>query len=185
MNIDLAINELIQREGGYSNDPADSGGETMFGITVAEARRNGYNGAMKDMPFDFAVKIYKARYWIGPGFDKVALVFDRLAEKLFDVGVNCGVDFAAKTLQRVLNSLNNAGTDYPDLKVDGSIGPATVDALKKFLAKRTGDLGRRTLLFMVAAFQSVHYVEIAEANQKNEKYVYGWQSQRALYDALI
>ena len=32
------INELIEREGGYVNDPKDSGGETKFGITVATAR---------------------------------------------------------------------------------------------------------------------------------------------------
>ena len=36
------INEIIGVEGGYVNDPSDSGGETNFGITVAVARQFGY-----------------------------------------------------------------------------------------------------------------------------------------------
>lgn len=35
---DKIINEIIRVEGGYVNDPRDSGGETNFGITVAVAR---------------------------------------------------------------------------------------------------------------------------------------------------
>lgn len=184
-NIDTMISELVRREGGYSNDPADAGGETMYGITVAEAHRNGYNGPMKDMPFDVAVKIYKAKYWSGPNFDKVAQLFPILGEKLFDFGVNCGTGFAATQLQRCLTALNNGGADYPDLKPDGSIGQVTLNALSAFLSKRSGDMGRRTLLFMVAAQQSNRYLELAEKNPTNEKFLYGWQSQRALYDAIL
>ena len=57
------INEIIRVEGGYVNDPRDSGGETNFGITVAVARANGYNGRMDCMPRDVAFDIYSAKYW--------------------------------------------------------------------------------------------------------------------------
>lgn len=40
------IDEIIRVEGGYVNDPADSGGETNFGVTVAVARAHGYTGAI-------------------------------------------------------------------------------------------------------------------------------------------
>jgi len=40
------INQIIDVEGGYVNDPSGSGGETNFGITEAVARAYGYAGAM-------------------------------------------------------------------------------------------------------------------------------------------
>ena len=47
---DQIIDEIIRKEGGYVNDPADSGGETNWGITVNRARQSGYNGDMRTMP---------------------------------------------------------------------------------------------------------------------------------------
>lgn len=38
MDVEILIDELIEREGGYVSHPADRGGPTMFGITEAEAR---------------------------------------------------------------------------------------------------------------------------------------------------
>ena len=40
------IDDLIEREGGFVNHPADRGGATCFGITEAVARAHGYSGAM-------------------------------------------------------------------------------------------------------------------------------------------
>ena len=56
------IDQVIAAEGGYSNNPSDKGGETMYGITMAVARANGYSGPMKDMPRSVAVAIYSKRY---------------------------------------------------------------------------------------------------------------------------
>lgn len=52
MNIEKYLDELIKREGGYVNNPADRGGATKYGITQAVARENGWNGNMKDLPLD-------------------------------------------------------------------------------------------------------------------------------------
>ena len=41
MNIEQYLDELIKREGGYVNNPADRGGATKYGITEAVARANG------------------------------------------------------------------------------------------------------------------------------------------------
>jgi lysozyme family protein len=41
MNITDLIDRLIAREGGYVDHPADRGGATRWGITVAVARANG------------------------------------------------------------------------------------------------------------------------------------------------
>ena len=54
------INHVIEIEGGYVDDPSDSGGETNYGITKAVARRYGYAGHMRDLPREVAYQIYEA-----------------------------------------------------------------------------------------------------------------------------
>ena len=61
-------------EGGYVNDPNDSGGETNHGITIAVARANGYTRLMIDMTPAEAEAIAKREYWDRLGLDGVANV---------------------------------------------------------------------------------------------------------------
>lgn len=60
---DDAFTALIGNEGGYSFNPADPGGETMWGVTARVARGNGYPGAMKARPLSAAKQIAKTAYW--------------------------------------------------------------------------------------------------------------------------
>ncbi len=90
MTVDAMIETLVGKEGGYSNHPSDTGGETMWGITVAVARANGYTGPMRSMPRDTAKDIYRRKYFVLPGFDRVAEQSAAVAEELFDTGVNMG-----------------------------------------------------------------------------------------------
>jgi lysozyme family protein len=179
MILDEKIDALIGREGGYSNNAADAGGEKMWGITVAVARAFGYTGAMRDMPRAVAVQIYRGRYWLQPRFDLVDDVSPALADRLFDIGVNTGQATGVRFLQRALNVLNQNARAFPDIAVDGGIGAMTMSALKSFLAMRGAD-GHRVLLGMVAAQQSVYYIECAEKRPENETFEYGWQLNRAL-----
>src|SRR5690625_2900639 len=55
------IDDTIRVEGAYSNNPADKGGETMYGITVSVARANGYSGPMANMPRAVDERSYSAR----------------------------------------------------------------------------------------------------------------------------
>ena len=180
MNIEQFLNELIQREGGYVNDPTDRGGATKYGITEAVARANGYKGQMKDLPVDVAKAIYKKQYWTSPRFDQVNTINSKVAEELLDTGVNCGVAFAKPLLQRALNLLNNQGKEgWSDLAVDGVYGPATLSALKAYLAKRGKD-GETALLRVLNIMQGNRYIEIAERNPSQEKYFYGWVLNRVV-----
>lgn len=106
MNVDDLIEELIAREGGYTNHPADRGGPTRWGITEAVARAHGYAGAMRALPREEAASVYRRLYWLRPGFDRVAELAPRIAAELFDTGVNMGPEVAAGFLQRALNALN-------------------------------------------------------------------------------
>ena len=177
------INDLIAREGGYVNDPKDSGGETIYGITVATARAYGYTGPMRDMPRATAMTIYLKRYWVEPSFHKINDVYPALAECLLDFGVLAGQTTAARHLQRVLNVLNRNQDDYQDIQADGRIGTITINALRAFLAKRGKD-GGGVIFGMVCALQSVYLLELAERRPKDERFEYGWQLNRALGEFL-
>ena len=177
MSIDSMLDSLVGREGGYTNNPADRGGPTRWGVTEQVARAYGYKGDMKVLPRQTAIDIYRQRYWIGPKFNLVAEVSPALAEELFDTGVNMGQAVAAKFLQRALNVLNRQASDYPDIGRDGQIGPMTISALKSYAAKR-GAKGLTVLQRMCDAQQSVRYMEIAEANPSQETFQFGWQENR-------
>lgn len=176
-SVDQMIDALIGREGKYSFNPNDSGGETMWGITAAVARANGYTGAMIAMQREAAAKIYRTVYFIAPGFDQVYNLTQRVAEELFDTGVNMGVSVPGPWLQRLLNALNRGQTDYKDIAVDGKIGPATIAALRQYLNKRGAD-GETVLLRGLNCLQGVRYLEITEARAANEAFFYGWMLNR-------
>lgn len=178
MNIEQYLDELIKREGGYVNNPADRGGATKYGITQAVARENGYKGNMKDLPLDVAKAIYRKNYWILPRFDQVNTLSSAVAEELLDTGVNCGTVFARPLLQRALNLLNNNGkAGWPDLSVDGIYGPATLNALKTYLDKR-GKEGEKVLVRVLNIMQGQRYIEICERNKSQEQFFYGWIANR-------
>lgn len=114
-NFDKAFTSLLGHEGGYSNHQNDPGGETMWGITVAVARENGYTGPMRDMSQNVAKMIYRKKYWLD--------VFDELpyqvAFNLFDAAVNSGTGQAVRWLQRSVGVAD-----------DGKLGPVTLAAAK-------------------------------------------------------
>lgn len=177
MDIDELIDDVIAREGGYSDHPADRGGPTRWGITQAVARGDGYGGEMRDFPRDRAAALYARLYWTRPRFDSVAKVAPRIAAELFDTGVNMGPKVATIFLQRALNALNRNARDYPDIAVDGMLGAQTSAALSAFLRIR-GDRGETVLLKALEALQGERYVDLAERRPANEAFLYGWLANR-------
>src|SRR5256885_13062282 len=136
VDVEGLVDSLIDREGGFVDNPADKGGPTCFGITQEVARAQGYAGPMRLLPRSEAVAIYLRLYWQRPRLDEVAKRSSRLAAELFDTGVNMGPAVAVTFLQRALTALNRNGGDYPDLVPDGRIGDVTLAALDAFLKVR-------------------------------------------------
>lgn len=178
MNFESFIDTVIAKEQGFCDNPADHGGPTNFGITEVVARANGYTGQMCDMPESFAREVYRKRYIAVPMFDKVAELSPSIGAKMIDAGVNMGPGTISTMLQRWLNALNARGSRYPDMFVDGRIGQVTLDALSKFLRWRGAD-GERVLLNALNSTQAVRYLEIAERDQTQEDFLYGWLLNRA------
>ena len=178
LDIDGLVDGLIDREGGYVNNPADKGGPTCFGITQAVARANGYAGPMQQLPREEAAAIYRRLYWLRPRLDEVAKRSARIAAELFDTGVNMGPAVAVTFLQRALTALNRNGTDYPVLTPDGRVGPATLAALDAFLRLRGATSGETVLLRALEALQGERYLRLAERRPANEAFLYGWLANR-------
>lgn len=175
---DRLIEDLIEREGGYVNHPADKGGPTRFGITEAVARAHGYAGAMALLPRDEAAAIYRRLYWLRPRFDEIAKRAPKVAAELFDTGANMGPAVATTFLQRALTALNRNGSDYPDLVPDGRAGPQTLAALDGFLEARGKAAGQSVLLRALEALQGERYLRLAERRPANEAFLYGWLANR-------
>lgn len=102
-NFDASLARLLAHEGGYSNHPADPGGPTNFGITLADYRRYVKPGARADdvraMRVEEAKAIYRARYWDALSCDDLPAGVDYA---VLDYGVNSGIGRAGKVLRRVL-----------------------------------------------------------------------------------
>lgn len=170
------INGIIRVEGGYVDNPDDSGGATNFGITVAVARTFGYTGSMRDMPRSVAFDIYSALYWGRVKADDLHALSPAVCEEVVDTGVNMGTGRAGKFLQRSLNVLNKKGSLYRDLTVDGAVGPATIKALRAYLNGRD----EQTLVKALNCLQGAYYITLAERREKDETFVYGWLKNRVV-----
>jgi lysozyme family protein len=134
---------------------------------------------MSALPLEFAADVYRQKYWNLLQLDLVAVLSERVSSELFDTAVNTGAAFAGKSFQRALNVLNQEQADYTDVAVDGLIGPATIRSLRAFLVKR-GQAGEQVLFTMLNCLQGSFYIELAERRSKDEKFVYGWFSNRVV-----
>lgn len=172
-HFDEAVKRTLIVEGEFSNDPKDSGGATKWGISERVARAFGYKGPMSELPRSVAVAIYKTGYWDVLKLSGVAFFYPEVAYELFESSVNSGPEVVAVWMQEVLNAMNVEGTFYPDLKVDGLVGPKTLTALRMYHGRRGRD-GGIVLLASFNALQGVRYLNIVKAFPKNERFLYGW-----------
>ncbi|MFC0408287.1 glycoside hydrolase family 108 protein [Roseomonas elaeocarpi] len=173
------IEPQVAKEGGYSNNPADRGGETIWGITAARARAAGYTGPMATMPRATALDIYGLYYWRQPMFDQIDAIDPGVGEKMLEIGINMGTGRAGQFLQRILNVMNGRGSLWADLKVDGVCGAMTRAAMNSFIQRR-GAQGRRVLLEALIGLQCEFYIGLAEGDVSQEDFVYGWIANRVV-----
>jgi lysozyme family protein len=121
---DPCLAPTLAFEGGYSDDPADAGGATNYGITLATLRAHRKDSSLtaedvQALTVAEAGEIYKARYW-NPLYDQ--LLDQAIAWKTFDMGVNMGPSQGVKILQLALNDLGYT------VGCDGVFGAETLAA---------------------------------------------------------
>lgn len=115
---DIAIKITLRHEGGYVNNSEDNGGETNFGISKLSYP----NLDIKNLTIEQAKQIYRVNYW---NKIKGDLIKDQhLANKIFDIAVNCGVYIASKYIQLAAMEISKF-----KLIVDGIIGNKTISLI--------------------------------------------------------
>lgn len=122
---DISLGRVLKHEGGFVNDPLDSGGITNLGVTkrvweefvghpVSEAD-------MRNLTVEKVSKLYKQRYWDRVQADKLPKGVDYV---VFDFAINAGVGRAVKTLQSTVGATP-----------DGIIGNGTLASVNAMDAK--------------------------------------------------
>lgn len=143
-------------EGGYVNDPADSGGETKYGIS----KKQFPNLDIKNLTKDEAVAIYAKQYW-NALWEELP---DALAFKFLDCSILHGRGTTAQKVQQILNA------DGARLKVDSSYGKLTHAALLVAL----GNGWQNFYDDFIEAFIT-RIEDIIIKNPKNERFRNGWE----------
>ena len=118
-----AIKKILANEGGYVNNPNDSGGETNFGIS----KRSYPNVDIKSLTQDEAIEIYHKDYWLKYNLHKFESC--RLQYKLFDLTINAGNKAAIRCLQNALRCISN---NEDKLLVDGILGKNTFESYYRY-----------------------------------------------------
>lgn len=125
--VEQIAKDIVAREGGFVNDPADPGGATNFGVTIHTMRRLGLDldrdgdvdvEDVRVLSREQAEAIFIEHYYRRPRID---LLPPPLRASVFDMYVNAGAN-AVKILQRLLRQMGH------DVAVDGVIGPQTAEA---------------------------------------------------------
>lgn len=159
------INWTIANEGGYSNHPADKGGETKYGITENTWKHYAAAGTtpIKDITKSQAFAVYDELYY-GPQYiDDIVNDYPLLACKYFDASVNLGRFGATRLLQRTINKYT-----HMNVKVDGYIGKNTLRAIK--YRQLTDEEFCRLFIQELRAY----YWEIVERKPSQEVFIKGW-----------
>ncbi len=163
MNNDFerALKFVLQAEGGYTNDKADSGGETNYGIIQREydadrAARGMEKRSVRFINPDEVQAIYLRDYWQAGKCDKMPWPVS-LAH--FDACVNTGIGQAGKLLQRAIGA-----------KADGIVGPMTLQKLDA----ECDDDGSVAVALHVADMRRDFYRGLVESKSSQGVFLKGW-----------
>lgn len=127
MNVDAIIDGILSREGGYVDHPADRGGPTKYGITLA--RLESWRGTTVTAADVAALSVDEARAIYLAHFIQPLMRLEFMPD-VFAAVVDIAVMSGPKTAVRLLQStLNGLAKDAQTIAVDGVIGPETVMAV--------------------------------------------------------
>ena len=168
----------VRNEGGYANNPADTGGETYAGIarnywpkwggwTVIDSIKNNYgksasvinaNAKKNSLLHELISKFYKQNFWDVNKLDQIC--DQQIANTVYDFGVNSGTSRSAKYLQQ------SAGVED-----DGIIGNKTLHAVNS--------ADRKVIYYDFNKRRETFYKSIAKGNQA--QFLKSWLSRLKPY----
>lgn len=182
-SFDIAYKITSDHEGLYSNNPNDRGAETYRGISRRYyptwngwliidryKRLTGFpsnindNKALEEQVYSF----YKKNFWDVNKLDQIE--DQKIANELYDTGVNMGYRVAAEFLQRSYNLLSKNESSYKKIVVDGAIGSKTLHAINNHTKPDR-------ILKVLNILQGARYISICEKDPDQEVFFAGWISR--------
>lgn len=151
---DQAIDWLLSPdiEGAHSNDPADRGGDTWYGIS-----RNAHPDISWPPTLLQAKTIYHEQYWRACRCPDLPPV---LAVATFDAAVQHGARQAVRLLQQALG-----------IQADGIIGPVTLKAAHAFCVDAS--LGTNQIDHLLS-YRARYYSAIVANDDTQSRFIRGW-----------
>lgn len=161
MTDDDIIDAILEREGSeYTDDPADRGGPTKWGITIPDLPIGSTAETVQALTRERAVEIYRQKYILSPGFGTIPLP---LRAQVVDCGVLHGVTTAVRMLQEALG-----------VPVDGKLGPLTLRAVDG-----TPNVGNK-----LAIVRLKYIARIVQKNPSQAKWLAGWVNRATSFIAV-
>ncbi len=174
MSFSSAIDTILQNEGGYQNDPADSGNYNSLGIPIGTnygisapvlESYLGHPPAWYDsatLTLATAKQIYYNEFWLKYNLDQI---LDPLtAVHVFDMIINHGSGGAATIVQRALDSLglsNYGGSGW---------GPMTRAEINRARSEgKSVDLNREFV-----SFRKAFYHSLVAGDPSKQIFLEGW-----------
>ncbi|MBV1917595.1 MAG: hypothetical protein KUG65_05995 [Sphingomonadaceae bacterium] len=182
-----AVRHVLAVEGGYSNDQADRGGATQFGISLRflvsegsfDEDQDGFADFDLDMDGDIdgedirqltpgdAIYLYHRCFWLRAGAESFPAP---IGEMMFDQAVNGGIAPSRKLLQRAINIVIREQR-YRTIRLvaDGVIGPRTRELFEA--------MHRRHPVELAEAYRSAakdRYFAIVRRFPSQGKFLQGW-----------
>ncbi len=182
-----AFKITMGNEGGYANNPNDSGGETYAGIArnfwpnwagwpavdqAVSAHPQNINATLAlNIEVQNQVQaFYKENFWDTIGLDQ--LKGQQLANQLFDTAVNMGVGTASRFLQQAVNNVI-----LGRLTVDGVTGPQTLAA--------ANSIQQEALYNQVIAIRKQRYLAIIANNPSQAQFERSWFSRLTPFNPAL
>lgn len=175
-NFEKCQNFVLKWEGGLTDDVADSGGLTKYGVSWAylkdiEKSRPSVlrdilgtgtvtRQTIKDLTKNQAWRLFKYSFWDPFKLDEMPLAVALCA---YDMNVNHGAGNAMRIIQRAANMLPSV---MPKLSVDGKFGPKTRAAMNH-LACPSG-------IASIAAKRQSFYDSIVANKPSQRVFIRGW-----------
>jgi len=177
-----AIEPTLLREGHFSDDAADHGGTTKYGISLRFLKLRtedldldgwpdgdiNHDGKIDRadilaMDLDRAKWFYLRHFWLEV---YAAIRVQQIANKIFDIAVNAGPGIAHRVAQRALRA------HKPKVAIDGAFGKKTLAAVNT--------ASSRVLLAAMRSEQAGFYRCIITRDRSQRKWENGWM--RRAYD---
>ena len=164
-DLDDFIRDIIRREGGYVNHPADKGGPTKYGITIANYRSWIKNpkataGELSQLSTDDAIKFYRW-YFAERRIDDLPLELLPLVLDMCTLHSRIGVS----------TILNRVADFYDDTRPRGQVFHGLVE-----------QFGPRTIEALITLSRVAYFRELCNRDPSQKAFLLGWLNRCAEFE---